>query len=61
MSGLPSVVGSGLEHDDGTIGVCGPSEVEPIGERTSANEAARTGQGVSEKKLSKKPWPGWYR
>ena len=62
MSGLPSVVDTGLEHDDGTLGVCG-SEGEPIGfgERTCANEAARIGQGVSENKLSKKLWPEWCR
>ena len=24
MSGLPSVVDSGLEHDDGVLGVCNP-------------------------------------
>ena len=41
----PSVLESGVEHDDGTLSVCDPPEGEPIGfgVETSANGAARIG------------------
>ena len=59
-----SVVDSGLNHDDDTLGVSDLPQREPLGfgEGTPADGAARIGRGVSEDKLSEKePWPEWYR